>query len=63
MDMRLSHYHWAQLTGRLTQEVIVLPLWFVEVIISPLFFFLQEDCIARYKLLVELVQKKKQAKS
>lgn len=24
---------------------------------------LQEDCIARYKLLVELVQKKKQAKS
>lgn len=63
MDMRLSHYHWAQLTGRLTREVIVLPLWFVEVIISHLFFFLQEDCIARYKLLVELVQKKKQAKS
>lgn len=26
-------------------------------------YFPQEDCIARYKLLVELVQKKKQAKS
>ena len=30
---------------------------------TSLFLFLQEDCIARYKLLVELVQKKKQAKS
>ena len=30
---------------------------------TSLFLFLQEDCIARYKLLVELVQKKKQAKT
>lgn len=35
----------------------------VEVTVPSLPLSLQEDCIARYKLLVELVQKKKQAKS
>lgn len=32
-------------------------------IVKFLFLSLQEECVARYKLLVELIQKKKMAKS